>query len=147
MVPGNQQRISSSHDNHRKYNLVPEQQLNQLVSVVTADLKALNESVARSADVSAQSAALIAQQTDVMKHMAETNEKQTVVLEKMAAAFDLSVKNQLAAASGQVPALYIPLETHERLMKWQLGVFLIVLLSAVGVAKGGDIATFIQGLV
>lgn len=146
MVPGHQPRISSSHENHRKYNLVPEQQLNQLVSVVTADLKALNESVARSADVSAQSAALIAQQTDVMKHMAETNEKQTVVLQKMAAAFDLSVKNQLAAATGQVPALYIPIASHERLMKWQLTYFLVVLSAAVGVAKGGEIAQFIRGL-
>ena len=120
------------------------EQLNQLVSVVAADLKALNESITRSADVSAQSAALIAQQTEVMQHMAETNERQTEVLEKMAAAFDLSVKNQLAAATGQVPALYIPIETHERLMKWQLVVFLVVLLSAVGVAKGGKIATFVQ---
>ena len=145
MALENQTRISSYRVNHRKFELMPEQR-NQLVSVVAADLKALNESVARSADMSTQSAALIAQQTEVMKNMAETNERQTEVLEKMAAAFDLSVRNQLAAASGQIPALYIPIATHEKLMKWQLSCFLIVLLCAVGVSKGGDIATFIRGI-
>lgn len=122
------------------------EQLHQLVSVVQDDLRALNESVAHSAATTAESAQLIAQQTEVMRNLASTNEKQTEVLEKISAAFDLAVKTQLQAAQGQVPALYIPLATHERLMKWQLMCFLIVLTTAVGVAKGGEIATFVKGL-
>jgi len=122
------------------------EQISQLVAVVQADLKALNESVVRSAETVSEHSLRMQQQTEVMQNMAKSNELQTEVLKKMADAFELSVKTQLQVAQGQVPALYIPIKTHERLMKWQLTCFSIVLLAAVGVAKGGEIATFLRGL-